>query len=269
MGLTPQALARFPSFLLDLITPSYISHPLQYKKFLSEAKGITVIMDALRIFSPVSIPTEVIWAGYQEDMEWDMPTDFELKRRLGIADTDFVVVYTGNVHQANLQEVAGLYQAVALMRLRGYAVKLVRTGLNQIRFPGAALNDWRNDNNIELGRIPRNQLPSVLSIADVLVQPGSPGPFNDYRFPSKLPEYLASGKPVVLPKANIGLSLKDNEECLLMEKGDGLEISEKLEVLFLNEDLRKRIGSAGRTFAKQYLKWSTIAEKLHSFYLSL
>lgn len=267
-GLPPRVLRRFPSFLLDLITPSYISHPLQYKKFLGEAKGITVIMDALRNFSPVSIPTEVIWAGYQEDMEWDMPTDFELKRRLGIVDTDFVVAYTGNVHKANLQEVSNLYEAVMLMRHQGYAVKLVRTGLDQIRFMGTALNKWKDDNNIELGRIPRSQLPSVLSITDVLIQPGVPGPFNDYRFPSKLPEYLASGKPVVLPKANIGLHLKDGEECLLLEKGDPSEIAQKLKLLFSSEMLRKKLGSAGRTFAEQHLKWSRISAKLHSFYLS-
>ena len=268
-GLPPRSLKHVPSSLLDLVIPSYMAHPLRYEGFLAQADGITVLTNALRKFSPEGIPNEIIWAGYQEDLSWDMPTDFGLKRRLGIADTDFVVVYTGNVHKANLQEVAGLYRAVELMRLRGYAVKLVRTGLDQIRFPGAALNDWRNDNNIELGRISRSQLPSVLSIADVLVQPGTPGPFNDYRFPSKLPEYLASGKPVVLPKANIGLHLKDNEECLLLEKGNSLEIAEKLELLFSNEILRKKIGSAGRIFAEQHLKWSHIAGKLHSFYLSL
>lgn len=267
-GLPPRMLRHFPSFLLDLFMPSYMSHPIRYKRFLAQANGLTFITDALRNLYPVSVPSEIIWAGYQEDMEWDMPTDFGLKRRLGIADTDFVVVYTGNVHKANLQEVANLYQAVMLMRHRGYEVKLVRTGLDQIRFPGAALNNWKDDNNIELGRIPRSQLPSVLSIADVLVQPGMPGPFNDYRFPSKLPEYLASGKPVMLPKTNIGLYLKDKEECLLLEKGDAFDIAQKLEFLLLNETLRNKIGFAGRKFAERHLKWSSIAGKLRSFYRS-
>ena len=267
-GLSPRVLRRFPSSLLDLIIPSYISHPTRYKRFLAEANGITVITDALQNLFPVDIPSEIIWAGYQDDLEWRMPTDSELKRRLGITHSDFVVVYTGNVHAANLKEVASLYEAVALTRLRGYSVKLVRTGLNQIRFPGASLNAAKNDYCIDLGRVPRNQLPSILSIADVLVQPGMPGPFNDYRFPSKLPEYLASGKPVVLPKTNIGQHLKDNEECLLLEKGDALDIAKKLEILFSDEILRNKIGSGGRKFAERHLNWNRIARKLHSFYLS-
>ena len=52
--------------------------------------------------------------------------------------------------------------------------------------------------------------PQLLVAADILVQPdGSPGPFNDYRFPSKLPDFFASGRPVVLPKTNIGLYLSE------------------------------------------------------------
>lgn len=267
-GLPPSVLRRFPSFLLDLYIPSYMAHPIRYKSFLEQANGLTVITDALQNLYPVSVPSEIIWAGYQEDLEWHRAPDFGLKRRLGIKDADYVVVYTGNVHKANRQEVASLYQAIALLRLRGYGVKLVRTGMDQIRFSGAALKNWKDDNNIELGRIPRNQLPSVLSIADVLVQPGKPGPFNDYRFPSKLSEYLASGKPLVLPRTNIGLHLKDHEECLLLERGDALEIAEKLEVLFSSETLRKKIGSGGRIFAEQHLKWSHITAKLYSFHLS-
>jgi glycosyltransferase involved in cell wall biosynthesis len=268
-GLSPRTLSRLPSFLLDLVIPSYMSHPIRYKRFLARANGITVITDALRNFSPVNIPSEIVWAGYQEDLDWDMPRDFGFKQRLGIADRNFVVVYTGNVHAANRQEVGSLYQAIALMRSRGYAVKLVRTGMDHVRFLDSSLNAMKNEFCIDLGRVPRSQLPSILSIADALVQPGTPGPFNDYRFPSKVPEYLASGRPLVLPKANIGMVLKDHEECLLLEKGDAVEIAQKLEELFSNEVLRKKIGSAGRNFAEQHLKWNHIAGKLYSFYLSL
>jgi hypothetical protein len=43
----------------------------------------------------------------------------------------------------------------------------------------------------------------LLALADLLVQPGKPDAFNDYRFPSKLPEFLSVGRPVILPDTNI------------------------------------------------------------------
>ena len=63
----------------------------------------------------------------------------------------------------------------------------------------------------------------------MLVQPGRPDAFNDYRFPSKLPEFLASGRPVMLPRTNIGLHLEDGVEALLLGHGDADEIADKVD----------------------------------------
>ena len=49
------------------------------------------------------------------------------------------------------------------------------------------------------------RLPALLRLADVLVQPGESNRFNTHRLPSKLPEFLASGRPVIMPRANLGL----------------------------------------------------------------
>jgi glycosyltransferase involved in cell wall biosynthesis len=119
---------------------------------------------------------------------------------------------------------------------------------------------------IELGVRPRSELPSILSLADVLVQPGGPDAFNDYRFPSKLPEFLASGRPVMLPRTNIGRHLQDEAECILLEQGDALEIARKLEPLLLDEGRRRRIGAAGRAFALEQLSWPKAARDLLTFY---
>jgi glycosyltransferase involved in cell wall biosynthesis len=268
-GFPLHILKHFPAFLLNLVIPSRLSHPIRYKEFLANAGGITVNIESLKKFCPINVPNETIWAGYQEDLQWDMPVDLEFKHRLGITNSELMVVYTGNVHLVNRQEVASLYQAIWLIRQRGFPVKLIRTGKDFVSFLDGGLNRHKKDYCLELGHLPRRNLPSVLSIADILIQPGIPDQFNNYRFPSKLPEYLASGKPVILPKANIGLYLKDKEECLLLEKGDAFDIAEKLELLLLNEPLRNKIGAGGRKFAEEHLKWGNIASKLQSFYFSL
>ena len=83
--------------------------------------------------------------------------------------------------------------------------------------------------------------PELLAAADILVQPGRSNPYNDYRFPSKLPDFLASGRPVVLPRTNIGLHLRDGAEALILERCDAAESSEKVALLAANPELRLNI----------------------------
>jgi glycosyltransferase involved in cell wall biosynthesis len=103
-------------------------------------------------------------------------------------------------------------------------------------------------------------------LADALVQPGRSGPFNDYRFPSKLPEFLATGRPVILPHANIGRYLRDEEECILLNNGDGLEIAAAIELLLGDPELRERVGRGGRAFATANFSWRRSARRLELLY---
>src|SRR5262249_4525065 len=157
------------------------------------------------------------------------------------------------VHSLNRNEMRDLYTAVAELRRAGERAVLVKTGLGSgvvaaEGFPslGAGIRD--------LGWVPRSSIPELLAAADLLVQPGGPGPFNDFRFPSKLPEYLASGRPVILPRANLGLELRDGEEALLLERGDPSEIVAAVVRLASDSELRSRMGEAGRAFALRELR---------------
>ena len=57
---------------------------------------------------------------------------------------------------------------------------------------------------IQVSFRPRSELPDYYALADVLIQPGRADDFNDFRIPSKLPEFFAMGLPVVLPPTNVG-----------------------------------------------------------------
>ena len=262
-------LEKIPLPLFDLWTRSRLSHPKMYKDFLKGAAGVTGVIEDLRDFTPSDVPYETIWAGYQENIQWCVPVDMGLKRRLSISNEEFIVVYTGNVHLANRWEVLNLYQAIWLLRQRGIPVRLLRTGKDFASFLDKELSEQRNEFCIELGFVPRDQMPSIISVADVLIQPGYIDKFNKYRFPSKIPEYLASGKPVILPRTNIGLHLKDREECIFLQNGDAMDISQQLEALLFDESLRNKIAQGGKKFAEENLKWALGSDKLYNFYNSV
>ena len=102
------------------------------------------------------------------------------------------------------------------MNRAGRPLRLVRLGRDYVRFLEpelkAAHATWSRCRSCRAPRCGR-----YLRLADVLVQPGRADAFNDYRFPSKLTEFFASGRPVVLPPANIGRFLEDGEECVLLQ----------------------------------------------------
>ncbi len=259
------ALCALPRARLDRLVGTHFTHPLLVRAFLSGAAGVSLILDRLAEFVPASVPTTVFWPGYEAALFQPRAPDPETRRRFGLAATDFVVAYTGGTHQANAAEIETLYQAIALLRRRGRPVRLLRTGIQPGRRWVRRLQRAR-DGCVELGYVDRAALPAILAQADVLVQPGAPGPFNDYRFPSKLPEFFAMGKPVILPRTNIGLCLRADEDALLLHEGSPTEIAAAIERLYQDRALAARLAENGRRFAETHFSWARAARALLSFW---
>ena len=259
-------LARMPLDELDRLIPPHLSHPVYSKRFLARAAGVSVLLDALLEFKPPALPGCVFWPAADRDLAWSMPPDSDFRNAIGVGAGEYVVAYTGNVHAANRREVASLYLAVALLNRRRMRARLVRTGVDHV-----ALFDTEGAKHvaphvIELGFIPRSDIPKVLSIADALVQPGRPDAFNDYRFPSKLPEFFSSGRLVILPVANLGRYVEDGINCRLTRDGVATEIARILEEVLPDEPVRRRIGSNAKAFADQHFSWLASARSVSGLY---
>ena len=78
-----------------------------------------MIVDRLLEFRPDGVPAEVVWPAYEPELFTDDPPDRELRRRLGIADDESVLVYAGNAHASNAAEMRSLYLAVAAVNRDG------------------------------------------------------------------------------------------------------------------------------------------------------
>ena len=261
-GVPISVLRRLPAPLLDRVIGSRY-HPVRGRHFLAGAAGVTVIVERLRELVPPELPTAVVGAGFAEAvLSPNRPRD-EVRAELGLAETDIAVVYTGSVHRVNLGDMRDLYAAVAQLRRDGRALVLVKTGSNTPEKPDLPpLEEGLRD----LGWVPQDAVPDLLDAADVLVQPGRPGPYNDYRLPSKLPEFLASGRPVVLPRANVGLELESGREAIVLDRGDAEEIARAVGRLADDPALRTAIGSQGKAFALRELRWSRCVDKIDAFY---
>ena len=171
---------KFPFPMVD-----GLPHPVRYHHLLRLADGVTVINERLREFVPPGKPTHLLLPGVDFDLYRPRPADPALRRELGLRDGEKVIVFTGSVTYANAAEMRELYGAVKLLNDGGTPVRLIRTGFTLPEFTQGLGYDcaaWL----VELGFVDKARLPGLLALADVLVQPGRPGAFNDYRLPSKL-----------------------------------------------------------------------------------
>jgi glycosyltransferase involved in cell wall biosynthesis len=261
-----EELRRLPEDRFDRVATEELIHPAHYPRLMERAAAVTMITEELVDFNIANRPHLVSRPGvdherFRPDLE---PT--VSRESLGLREDEFVIVYHGVAHFANQRELFSLYLAVKLLERRGRRVKLVRLGSTK---PGGvdprtfqALREGVPD----LGDVPWREIPGYLALADAFVQPGPPDDFNRYRLPSKLPEFFAMGRPVVLPACNLGNELTNGEQALLLGTGDALEIAARLEQLIDDRELAARLGDRARRFALERLDWSRNARRLADFY---
>jgi glycosyltransferase involved in cell wall biosynthesis len=263
-GRSLHELQRLPLRQQDSLVPVDLIHPTHHRELLDGAAGITVITEALNEFNRAGRPHRVVRPGIDPDR---FRPDLEPKPRaeLGLSPEDFVLVYHGTIHYANQHEMLSLYLAVKLLQRRGHRVRLVRLGHSEFGGPDPRAFRALGDGVIELGPIPWRDIPAYLAVADAYVQPGPPDDFNRYRLPSKLPEFLAMGRPVILPHCNIGNDLAHGENALLLEQGNAMEIVAHIEKLLSDRELAGRLGAGARRFAAEQLSWQANAAGLANF----
>jgi glycosyltransferase involved in cell wall biosynthesis len=236
---------------LDAIMSDNLPHPVRHRTFLRLADAATVIVEKLGEFVPNTVPFTVLQPGVEPSYLKPFKADPELRRELGLAKEEKVIVFTGSNTFANEPDMRDLYMAVHALNQRGTPTRLVRTGFNRPQFL-ESLTPELTAHVLDLGFIAKARLPRLLGIADVLVQPGKPGPFNDYRLPSKLPEFLASGRPVVLPPTNIALEMTDGVEALFLSDGTPGDIAGCCERIFGDPALAASLGKKGAAFARKH-----------------
>jgi glycosyltransferase involved in cell wall biosynthesis len=266
---TPRELSALSMAELDAVVPHDLSHPYRSHEFLAAANGITVITDRLLEFVPSGRPHQLLWpaADARYFIPQRQPSAFRqlLNRHPG----EVVLFYHGNVHAANATEMRELYSAVQELNRTGLPTTLIRTGQNAVDFLGP-LAAAVSEHILELGLIEHHHhLPSLMALADFFVQPGAPDAFNDYRFPSKLPEFFAIGRPVILPRTNLGLSVRHGQDAYVLERADAAGIAQAVMTLRADPSLCDRLSKGAVTFAERNFSWPRAAGELAKFYASL
>lgn len=251
LGFDETTLVRHTEREISARLPDALAHPFYCDGFIGLADAVAVIQDKLKIKVPPWVRCATVMIGV--DLKFFSPRlpDLSLRTKYGIAENEKVIVYHGGMNEFTRPSIETLCKAIGLINRQGYPCRLLRTGPVTLDFLGklpvetvSAISD--------LGFLPRQELPDLLALADVYVQPGQIDPFEDLRLPGKVPEFLAMGRPVVMPDANIAQLFTDGLDAVLLRTGSAEEIAAKCVELFSNPQQACEIGRAGRRLAEKY-----------------
>lgn len=262
-------LRSLPVSELDLLVPPEFAHPVRSANFLAAAEAVTLIVDSLREFVPKGKPCATLWPAADSRYYYPHPIPAEFRTALQFPPDTTILFYHGNAHAANASEMRALYAAVLTLNRTGHSTRLIRAGTDQIDFLGPLARDvqpWI----LSLGAIHTHRhLPPLMALADIFVQPGIPDRFNDYRFPSKLPEFFSIGRPVVLPRTNLGPHLRHGIDAYVLDRADASGIASAVVELRQDRALYDRLSQGAIAYAEKKFSWRRTAETLAKFYSTL
>lgn len=116
------------------------------------------------------------------------------------------------------------------------------------------------------GLVKWEQIPGFLNSCDILVLARPSGKFAEAGFPTKLGEYMACRKPVVVTKVgDMPFYLKDQEDAMLAEPDNPESVASKICYLIEDREKAKEIGEKGLLWVKQNLEFVETTQKVGKF----
>ncbi|MDQ8185922.1 glycosyltransferase [Pelagicoccus sp. SDUM812002] len=242
-----------------------LSHPLLYREFLSQADGITLLRPSLKKLIPVPKFCREISPIVQTDPPLASEKAKALREKLQIKENEYVIAFPGGVTSSNRSDIRDLFLAVKIINDRGTPCRLIKTGPSCPDLRGS-FSFPLEEICIDLGYVAKKDVRALLQMADILVQPGKRNAFNEDRFPCKIPEFLASGTPCIIPSMYAPSGYSGPTFCSYLEESSPSEIAERAMELFSDHKARESLSAAASHYAEETFSPSPNVRNLIEFY---
>lgn len=239
--------------------------PLHGPRFLETADAFTVIIETLSSNVPFNKPQLCLYPGFDKSAAEKNPEPRFKRSDFAIPEEYKIITYPGGASGPNSGDLVELYNAVHLLNEHGSPCLLLKTGFPDPHIRSTIVDgaeNWIRD----LGYLPREQLWRFIELADVVVQPGQTNNYNQKRLPSKLPDFLCLGKPVITSMQNFGQILQDGKDALLLKTSSANEIAARCQELFSNPGLATKIAAEGQKTGQQWFDLTKNTIGLRTFY---
>lgn len=143
---------------------------------------------------------------------------------------------------------------------------LVMTGHRPAGFDRLVRRASIADRIQHLGFLPYAELPLALSCADVFLLPLRDTVANRGRWPHKIGEYMASGRPIVANPVGDVRIVFETERIGLTAEPAPAAVADAIVHLYRFPELRETIGRTARRIAETRFAWTTLVDRLEEAY---
>lgn len=193
--------------------------------------------------------------GSEVDMIRPFPKK-EVRKQFDLPLDQKIIGYTAGTHY----DIRLLIETVNRVQKARKDVFLVTTGAtfnpkirNQLHAP---------ERVVELGFLSYEKYTSVLPAIDVFIFPFSDQPLNKGRWPNKIGDYMAAGRPTVSNKTGDLVTLFEKHKIGLLASENAEDFSKKTLMLLADETLSNELGSNARLAAERYYDWRLLSKDL-------
>ncbi len=188
-----------------------------------------------------------------ELFKFDLTERFVLRNKLGLCESDVVIVYSGKLDRSKRLDL--LVKALSPIISKNSRVKLLIIGqgeLSYVEYLRKLISDFQISNNVVFHPwVDRTQLPSFYSASDIGVWPGLSS--------ISIVEAASVGLPLIIVKVPVETYAVDNNNGFAFELDNMVELQEYLRRLIDDEELRREMGRRSRCLVEQRLNWRYIA----------
>lgn len=186
----------------------------------------------------------------------------QCRKFLDISINGAIVVYAGFTRYDE-QFLADVFIALANRNSR---VKLLLMGGDFPLFWKAIQSANLINRVIYKGIVQHERISPYLASGDVMLLPYSNREINRARFPNKLGDYLASGRPIITnPTGDMAHIFKKYTIGFLVQESP-TEFAKKIQSLLIRPKLQQQMGKNARKLAECVFAWSVLTLSLEGFY---
>jgi len=187
----------------------------------------------------------------------------DAREKFGLPLNQKLVGYTGYSHY----DMDMLLKAINILQQSRDDVWFVKTGAVLSDSLKAHLHDPKR--LIELGFLSYPVFTKILPAMDAFIFPYADKTINTGRWPNKLGDYMAAGRPTVTNRTGDIVDAFTKNNIGFMAAEDPEDMANKMQILLSNDELAEQMGRNARKAAEEIYDWRILSKKLESIFLNV
>jgi glycosyltransferase involved in cell wall biosynthesis len=185
----------------------------------------------------------------------------EIRKSFGLPLEKKIIAYTAGTHYDSDLFMNAIYR----IQKQRQDVLLVTTG--SIYGEKIKRRMYDPQRVIEFGFLPYKRYAALLPAVDVFIFPFANSSLNRGRWPNKIGDYMAAGRPTISNRTGDMIELFEKHHIGLLASDSPQDFAQKTLKLLTNEKLMFKMGRNARTTAETHFDWKILSKKLEDCFI--